>query len=187
MKELILVQKQGTTYYKFILTDRYISVYQSTLMRDKTYCIKLEDIGHKTVQEVYSSIRLRILVMVPLMTFSIGLLFLTNEWGWWLYSFFSYLFFSIAVFSNNKLELIGGNVKLELLPDKPNTKTVNEFVIEIIRRSKEIYLYKYGTVDPDLPEEVMIHQLNWLCDLDILPEDELARRIDIYHNLRKTS
>jgi hypothetical protein len=92
-----------------------------------------------------------------------------------------------VVFSNNKLELIGGKVKLELLPDKPNTKTVNEFVSEIIRRSKAIYLVKYGTVDPDLPEEEMIHQLNWLCDLDILPEDELARRIELYHNLRKTT
>jgi hypothetical protein len=66
---------------------------------------------------------------------------------------------------------VGGIETLNLLFDKPSEREVREFIDEVIRRSKRIMLKKYGTIDQDLPEKVMISQLAWLMDMEVITKE----------------
>jgi hypothetical protein len=46
-------------------------------------------------------------------------------------------------------------------------------------------LEKYGTVDADLPEKLMISRLNWLNEIGILDDEELNKRREQYYNLKQ--
>lgn len=70
----------------------------------------------------------------------------------------------------NELRLVGGSETLVFLSDKPSEKEVREFVNEIILRSKKVLHRKYG-IDHDLPEQVMISQLNWLLNIGVIDNE----------------
>ncbi len=84
----------------------------------------------------------------------------------------------------NEIRLVGGNESLSLLFDKPSEKEVRDFIDEIIRRSKRILLRKYGTIDPDLPEQVMISQLNWLFESEVITKDAFDKLKSEYFQMK---
>ncbi len=59
--------------------------------------------------------------------------------------------------------------------DIPNIEIVDNFVKEIIKRSKDCIYKKYAKVDTDLPEEQQMSTFHWLYSRDIISESEYER------------
>jgi len=181
MNVLKLIQKQGFARYEFLLMDDTLSVKQYTITENKEWIVKLEHLGYKTVLETEASL-IRKLVAVFLGLCSLIIVFANvadhsnhmNAWFWIALSL-SNFWLSVAMYftpTTNELRLVGGLEKLVFLSDNPSEKEVREFVEEIIMRSKKILVRKYST-DPDLPENLMISQLNWLLDIGAIDNEEL--------------
>jgi hypothetical protein len=97
-----------------------------------------------------------------------------NIWFWIALSTVNFwmataMFFTPVI---NELRLTGDSEALVFLSDKPSERVVREFINEVINRSKKVLLRKYGTVDSDLPENLIIAQLNWLLDTDVISNEE---------------
>ncbi len=74
--------------------------------------------------------------------------------------------------SVKELHLIGGSSSLTFYQASPTKEIVEEFVNEVINRTRKLLLEKYGKVDPDLPEETQMNQLNWARTNDIISEEQ---------------
>ena len=187
-----LIQKQGFKGYEFLLLDDTISVKQVTITEKKEWVVKLDQLRYKTIIEKESSL-IRDLVAIFLGLCSLLIVILNtadhsdhmNTWSkialctinFWLAIT---MFFTPA---KNELRLFGGSETLVFLSDKPSEKEVREFVDEIILRSKNVLLRKYGA-DPDLPEQLMISQLSWLLDSDVINNDEFDVLKAIYYTCK---
>ena len=179
MNALKLIQKQGFTRYEFLLLDDTLSVKQFTVTENKEWVVKLDNVGYKTQIEKdtsYMKIGLYISMGLFALLFVIGNAATHSnhlKTGWWITISIIYAWFAMTVFLsplNNKLMLVNGSEDLVFLTDKPSEKEVREFVDEIIQRSKKVLLRKYGN-DPDLPENLMISQLNWLLDMGVIDNE----------------
>jgi len=179
MKALKLIQKQGFTCNEFLLLDDTLLVRQVTITEKKEWVLKLDQLGYKTVLEKEASL-IRNLVAVFLGFCSV-LMVIANAvdhsnhmstWFWMALSTINFWLATAMFFTpvTNELCLVGGSEKLVFLSDKPSVKEVREFVDELILRSKKVLLRKYGT-DTDIPEQLMISQLNWLLDMDVIDNE----------------
>ena len=179
MNTLKLIQKQGFTCYEFLLMDDTIAVRQVTITEHKEWVVKLDQLGYEIVIEKEASL-LRDLVAIFLGLCSMLIVIVnaadhSNHVNIWLCMALcmSNFWLATAMYftpTTNELHLVGGAEKLVFLSDKPSEKEVREFVDEIIKRSKKVLLRKYGS-DPDLPENVMISQLNWLLDSGVIDNE----------------
>lgn len=179
MNALKLIQKQGFTSYEFLLLDDTIAVKQDTIIEHKEWIVKLDQLGYETVIEKEASL-LRDLVAVFLGLCSMLIVIVNaadhsnhmNIWLWIALCTSNFWLATAMYFTpiTNELRLVGGAEELVFLSDKPSEKEVREFVDEIIKRSKKVLLRKYGN-DPDLPENLMISQLNWLLDIGVIDND----------------
>lgn len=179
MNALKLIQKQGFTCYEFLLLDDTLSVRQVTITEHKEWIVKLDQLGYKTVIEKEASL-IRDLVAVFLGLCSV-LIVIANAvdhsnhmstWFWMALSTINFWLATMMFFTpaTNELRLVGGSETLVFLSDKPSEKKVREFLNELILRSKKVLLRKYG-IDPDIPEQLMISQLNWLLDMDVIDNE----------------
>jgi len=179
MNALKLIQKQGFTCNEFLLLDDTLSVKQATITENKEWVVKLDQLRYETVIEKEASL-IRNLVAVFLGLCSV-LIVIANAadhsnhmstWFWIALCTINFWLATAMFFTpvTNELQLVGGSEKLVFLSDKPSEKEVREFVDEIIQRSKNVLLRKYGT-DPDLPEQLMISQLNWLLDIGVIDNE----------------
>jgi hypothetical protein len=194
MNVLKLNQKQGFNHYEYILTDKFLSVKQSSLLVNKSYVVALENLGHKRIKKKDSGI---MKISVSLFLLLSSFFFITinaydhskhmSTWLWMaigiLYGWLSTLMLLSP--QDNELRLTNGNEDLVLLTDKPSEKEVNEFVDEIIKRSRDVILKKYGTVDADLPEKLMISHLNWLLQIGVIDNDEFNKKRAQYFTLKQ--
>jgi hypothetical protein len=73
-----------------------------------------------------------------------------------------------------EIHIVGGAITLTFFKDRPSKNEVEFFINEIIRISKQLLLKKYARIDPDIPEDVMMTQLNWLKNRELLTEEEYA-------------
>jgi hypothetical protein len=48
---------------------------------------------------------------------------------------------------------------------------MENFVEEIIHRTRSVLLEKYGKIDPDLPEEIQMNNLYWLKNRGLISEE----------------
>jgi len=179
MNALKLIQKQGFTRYEFLLLDDTLSVKQSTITENKEWVVKLDNVGYKTqIEKDTSYMKTGLFISMGLFAFLFVIGNVADhsshlKTGWWITISIIYAWFAMTVFLsplNNKLMLVNGSEDLVFLTDKPSEKEVREFVDEIILRSKKVLLRKYGT-DPDLPEQLMISQLNWLLDMGVIDNE----------------
>jgi hypothetical protein len=181
METLRLVQKQGFAHYEYILFKETLSVRQFTLTGNKEWIINLERLGYQTILEKESGVIIK-LVSVFLGLCSILIVIANaadhsqhmNIWFWIALSTVNFwmataMFFTPVI---NELRLTGDSETLVFLSDKPSERDVSEFVKEVIHRSKKVLLRKYGTVDSDLPENLIIAQLNWLLIAEVISNEE---------------
>lgn len=153
MHTLNFIQKQGFTRHEFILTDNNLEIKQFTIVENKEWIVRLEDIGHHTTVERDTSYIKQILY-ISLGLFS--LLFVIGNaadhsghfktWVWILLSTIWIWFAAVVYLSplHNKLLLGNGSGAIEFLSDQPSEKEVRDFVDEIIRRSTLVIQRKYG-------------------------------------------
>lgn len=157
MNDLKLIQKQGFSRYEFILMDESLIVKQFTISQNKEWAVKLENLGHEIIIEKdtsYMKIGISLFIGLSSILFVIGNAAdhskHLNAWLWITLSMIYAWFATVVILSplNNKLLLVRGAEDLEFMSDKPSEKEVREFVDEIIKRSNEVLLRKYG-IDPD--------------------------------------
>jgi hypothetical protein len=181
METLKLVQKQGFAHYEYILFKETLSVRQCTITGNKEWIINLERLRYQTILEKESGITIK-LVSIFLGLCSLLIVIANaadhsrhmNIWFWIALSTVNFwmataMFFTPVI---NELRLTGDSEALVFLSDKPSERVVREFINEVINRSKKVLLRKYGTVDSDLPENLIIAQLNWLLDTDVISNEE---------------
>jgi hypothetical protein len=191
MNTLRLFQKQGFTRYEYILMADTIFVKQFTIKGYKDWVVNVETLGYKTIIEKDTSfMRIGFSFSSGLFSFffvAVNAYDHSNNMKTWLWIAIGMLYALIAIAlylypTKNQLLLVNGTNNLEFLSDKPSEKDVHEFVDEIIRRSKEVLLRKYGNIDPDLPENLIISQLKWLLDRGVIDYEEFNIRRANYYN-----
>jgi len=179
MNALKLIQKQGFTSYEFLLLDDTIAVRQVTITEHKEWVVKLDHLGYETVLKKEASlIRKLVAIFLGLCSLLYVLIVILNNadhsnhmdtWSRIALCMINFWLATTMFFTpiTNELRLVGDSEELVFLSDKPSEKEVREFVDEIIKRSKKVLLRKYSN-DPDLPENLMIAQLNWLLDSGVI-------------------
>lgn len=84
----------------------------------------------------------------------------------------------------NELILTGGSAQIMFLLDSPSQEEMDNFIAEIIKRSRKILLEKYGKVDADLPEETQFNNFYWLKNRGIISEEEYKELKQEYRESR---
>ncbi|HNX56177.1 MAG TPA: hypothetical protein PKO30_11375 [Prolixibacteraceae bacterium] len=179
---MILKQKQGGKRKEFeLISDTTLRIKQQESGELKEWTVNLEQIGHSLYYQESTRKRLYILssVIVGFLLFITVALFMSDDFDGNLpVVISSYVIFggiiALSLFSPLKKEihLTGGSVELTFFKDSPSEEEVKKFIDEIIRLSKQLILSKYARIDPELPEDTMFSQLNWLKNRDLLTEDE---------------
>jgi hypothetical protein len=147
----------------------------------KEWTVNLENIGYSLIYQSATRKRLYILasILAAFLLFITVALFMSDDlMGNLPVVIGSYIIFglmiALSLFTPLKKEihLVGGGVNLTFFQDSPSTEEVSAFINEIIRLSKQQLLKKYAKIDPELPEETMFNQLNWLKNRDLITDEE---------------
>jgi hypothetical protein len=180
--DIILKQRQGTSRKVFTLTDDMLKIKSwENLWEYKEWTVKLENTGNRKIVNLHSKLGPNIIAVIFLtivltMTVSFIIEGFSPEHrgtlilGWIVFGGLSLLIFLSPM--KNEMKITGGQFTLSFFPDSPSRKEVDLFTDEIIRRSKMVLLRKYGEIDPDLPEETVMNQLNWLKNMDLIDEEQ---------------
>lgn len=179
---MILKQKQGGKRKEFeILNNTTLKVKEKQSGELKEWTVNLETIGYNLIYQSATRKRLYILASILgafLLFITVALIVSDDFWGNLPVVIGSYILFglmiALSLFSPLKKEihLVGGGVNLTFFQDSPSDREVSLFINEIIRLSKQQLLRKYSKIDPEVPEEAMYNQLNWLKNRDLITEEE---------------
>ena len=179
---MVLKQKQGGKRKEFeILNSSSLRIREKESGELKEWTINLETIGYSLIYQSATRKRLYILssFLAAFLVFITVALFMSDDiMGNLPVVIGTYILFggiiAVALFSPLKKEihLVGGGVNLTFFQDSPSNEEVTFFINEIIRLSKQLLLNKYAKVDPELPEETMINQFNWLKNRDLITNEE---------------
>jgi len=179
---MVLKQKQGGKRKEFeILNNSSLRVKEKESGELKEWTVNLELIGYSLVYQSATRRRLYIMssILGAFLVFITVALFMSDDFMGNLpvvigsYVLFGFMI-AMALFSPLKKEihLVGGGVNLTFFQDSPSREEVDGFINEIIRLSKQLLLNKYARIDPELPEETMFNQFNWLKNRDLITNDE---------------
>ncbi len=177
---MILKQKQGGQHREFEIVNELVKVKFSTLGEAKEWTVSLEDIGDELVYITATRKRGYVIssVMVAFLIFITIALFMSDDINGNLpVVLVSYLICGMVMGLiwflplKKEIHLVGGAVNLTFYQDSPSPEKANFFVNELIKRSKAFLIAKYGKVDPDLPEDTMINQFNWLKNRNLISEE----------------
>lgn len=174
-------QKQRSKRCEFELKEDSISVKLKTISATKEWDVKLEALGDQTVTirntrklaiffSIFSALFGIYIIVInlsgikhtlePEVAITIGLIYMLIGW------------ILSLIPSTRTITIVGGQQSLSFFLDSPSEEEVRKFIELIITRSKEVILEKYGMIDPDLPEEKMMNQLNWLRNQNIITESK---------------
>nr|MBD3620689.1 hypothetical protein [Sunxiuqinia sp.] len=177
-----LKQKQGARYREFELKDNILHVKTKSLGEKNEYTIDIEFLGDEKFYKTHSRLGPRIIgiVFFAIMLIAIyGFLLEENRsessnivglvlgiivgGGIGLLAFLSPL--------RNELHLVGGSSQVMFFLNSPSKEEMENFVEEIIHRTRSVLLEKYGKIDPDLPEEIQMNNLYWLKNRGLISEE----------------
>ena len=176
---MILKQKQGYRRYEYELVDKTIKVKYTTEGKTKEWSVRLEDIGDSISYEshtrrwayIFSSLITAFLIFLTIF------LFMSDDFNGNLPIVVgSYLIFGglipllLLKPLKKEMHIIGGMITLTFFQNSPTVEEAEKFVNELIKRSRLLLVEKYGKIDPDLPEDTMMNQLNWLKNRNIISE-----------------
>ncbi len=190
MNTIKLIQKHILCYNEYHLDYKFLLVEERSGFEIKKRKIRLENIGHKLKIEKENELLIWIVfIFIGITSF---LLVIGNAidhsnhfstWAWILMSISSIwlttLFFLTP--KTSKITIVSGSELVEFMLDKPSENAVRAFVDETISRSKNLLIRKYRP-DPDLPEEIVLHQLNWLRDREIISMDDFFNMKSDYYS-----
>ncbi len=179
---MVLKQRQGFSKKEFELTDDLLKIKTREEFGDyKEWTVKLENIGNRKSVNIHSKLGPYIIAGVFItIILSMTVFFLvegfnsgdlrTLIFGWVIFGGLSLLIFLSPM--KNEMKLTGGQFTVTFFPDSPSRKEVDKFIDEITGRSRLVQLRKYAEIDPDLPEETMMNQLNWLKNMDLIDKEQ---------------
>lgn len=175
-----LSQKRGFSKREFVLKEKTVHVKAWSITKNQEFEVKLEHLGGEIVYEstptIVRNIVAGIFLLVPFSLLIVSFIWpeqatrdslIINFIGWPL--LVSLMFLKRET---SDLHLVGGAQTLTFYQASPNKKDVELFVKQIIEKSNQIILDKYGKVDPDLPEDTQMNQLHWLKNRELISEAE---------------
>jgi len=174
---MILKQKQGYQRREFELTGNFLHVKYKAEGQTKEWTVKLENIGDSVYYESNTRRKGYILssIFAAFLIFITVALFMSDDiMGNLPVVIGAYIIFGSLIPLNLLLPLkkvmyiVGGSESVTFFQNSPSVEEANKFVNEVIARSKNIFIEKYARIDPDLPEETMMNQLNWLKTRDLI-------------------
>lgn len=176
---MILKQKQGYRRYEYELVDKTIKVKYTTEGKTKEWSVRLEDIGDSISYESHTRRWAYIfsLLITAFLIFLTISLFMSDDFNGNLPIVVgSYLIFGglipllLLKPLKKEMHIVGGMITLTFFQNSPTVEEAEKFVNELIKRSRLLLVEKYGKIDPDLPEDTMMNQLNWLKNRNIISE-----------------
>jgi hypothetical protein len=190
-----LVQKQGSRRREFELLNNKLNIKTRSLGEKNEYSINIEYLGDEKYYKTYSRVGPRIVGLVFYAIMVITLIVFFQEENWTSSENLGNLFLgilfggglgSLAFFAplRNELHLVGGSAQVMFLLNSPSKEEMDNFINEIIARSRRILTDKYSKIDADLPEEVQINNLYWLKQRGLISEEDYEDLKQEYRNQR---
>lgn len=161
------------TRQNFELKITSLKVDVKTLFDRTEYDISYEHIDHRRkIQVIFN----QGLFVSGIFAFAIGVLFAlaANEEAAFVFFVVSAICFTSAFFLKKRVVTINtydGN-KIELFFNRSNKETVVDLADEIIQSANKHLLRKYSKIDPALPIEPQINNIQFLRDREIITEGE---------------
>ncbi|WP_282039379.1 hypothetical protein [Saccharicrinis aurantiacus] len=186
-------QKRGLSKRTFELKGERLKLYHKELGEIKEWQIKIDSIGNDILIERNSR---RPSIIGGGILGAFGLFFLAvyfgsgqaelSLWAGIVIGLF-YLGLGALIFLTpvkSELHITGGFSTVTFFLDKPSRQKVEEFAHKLIEKSDSIILERYSKIDPDIPEETMMNQLNWLKIRGLLSETEYRLKKEEYKNMK---
>lgn len=176
-----LEQKQGIKRRTFELIGDKLKMTYRTSSETKEWAVNLDTIGNEILIEKKSR---KGSVFLGLFFLAFGIFILAayilsgdNSLSLWAIIAIGvfYIGFGALIFLSplkNELHITGGFSQVTFFLESPSREDVEKFANSLIKQSKNIILSRYSKIDPDLPEETMMNQLNWLRTRGLLSEKE---------------
>ncbi len=178
-----LIQKQGSRRNEFNLSGNTLHVKTKSMGETKEWSVDVEYIGEERFYKTHSRLGPRIVGVLFFMVSIVSIVgfFLEKDWsngdnigalilGVFLFGGLGALAFFAPL--RNELHLVGGSAQIMFLLNSPSKEKMEDFIQEIIKRSRTVLLEKYTKIDPDLPEETQINNFYWLKQRGLISEEE---------------
>lgn len=178
-----LVQKQGSRKNEFELKDNTLYIKTKSMGEKKEWSVEVEYIGDERFYKTYSRLGPRIVGSIFLLVALISTVGFSLEKDWSNGDNIGALILGLVLFGGlgllaflapmrNELILTGGAAQVMFLLDSPSKEEMENFIAEIVKRSRKALLDKYGKIDVDLPEETQFNNLYWLKNKGLISEEE---------------
>jgi len=190
MNTIKLIQRHILCCNEYWLDDKFLVIEERSITEIKRKKIRLDDIGHKLkVEKENEFVTWAVFIFIGLTSFFLVIINVIDHsqhfpiWVWIFMSvsciWLATLFFLTP--RTNKITLVYGSEPVEFMLDKPSEKEVRTFIEEAIKRSSNLLIHKFSP-DPDLPEETVLYQLQWLRNMEIIDNDEFFEMKRIYYS-----
>lgn len=190
-----LIQKQGSRKNEFELTGNTLQIKTKSLGERKEWSVEVEYIGEERFLKTYSRIGPRIIGSIFLLVALISVIGFSLEKDWSNGDNIGALVLGVVLFGglgllaflaplHNELILVGGSAQVMFLLDSPSKQEMENFIAEIIKRSRKVLLDKYGKIDADLPEETQFNNFYWLKNRGLISEEEYQELKQEYRERR---
>jgi len=190
MSTIKLIQKHILCCNEYLLDDKFLVIEERSITEIKKKKIRLDDIGHKLkIEKEDEFVTWPVFIFIGLTSFLIVIMNVIDHsqhismWVW-IFMSVSCIWLSTMFFltpRTNKITLISGSESVEFMLDKPSEKEVSAFIEEAINRSSNLLIRKFSP-DPDLPEETVLYQLQWLRNMEIISNDEFFEMKSNYYS-----
>lgn len=178
-----LIQKQGSRRREFKLIGNTLHIKTNSYGEKNEYQIDVEYLGEERFYKTYSRLGPRIIGSVFFLVMIISIVGFSMEKDWSNGDNIGALILGVFLFGGlgllaflspmrNEVHLVGGAQQVTFLLDRPSKKEMEDFIEEILKRSRKVLLEKYGKIDPDLPEETQINILYWLKNRGVISETD---------------
>ncbi|HTO15849.1 MAG TPA: hypothetical protein VLZ83_08760 [Edaphocola sp.] len=191
-----LIQKVGFNKKEFeLINDSEIIIKETSLLSSKEWSVDIEYIGHRKLVETNSRKGVQIIGTIFILIAIVCWITIFVEenlnggidgliWGGLFMLLLGIICFKAPM--DNKLFLSGGHSNLTFYLNSPSRLEVEFFVDTIINLSKKSLKDKFSRIDPDLPEETFMNQMNWLLHNKLIDENEYDEKKNQYKILKLT-
>jgi hypothetical protein len=190
-----LIQKQGSRRREFELIGNKLHVKTKSMGERNEYMIDIEYLGEEKYFKTYSRVGPRIVGSIFYVIMVISFIGFFQEGNLTASENLGALLLGVVLFGGlgtlaflsplrNELHLVGGSAQVMFLLNSPSKEEMDNFINEIITRSRKILIEKYSKIDADLPEEIQINNFYWLKQRGLISEEDYEDLKQEYRNQR---